>query len=67
MAKPQSPDEKKAVCLRTTASVMEHALKQMMYCGVAWPEYMDDATAMRHTVEKIVEHARQLGYVGDGK
>ena len=63
--RPLSADEKRAVCLRTTADVMEHALNQMMYCATQWSEYMDEATAMRHTTERIVAHARELGYVGD--
>ena len=65
MTRQTSPEEKRAVCLRTTASVLEHALKQMSYCGVVWPEYMDDLTTFRHSVEKIVSHARQYGYVGE--
>lgn len=64
MSKPQSSDEKRAVCLRTTANVTEHALKQLAYCATQWPEYADDLTSFRHTVERIVEHARELGYVG---
>jgi hypothetical protein len=63
----ETPEEKKNVVLRTTASVLEHALKQMALCGVVWPEYMDDLTSFRHSVENIVEHARQVGYVGDDK
>ena len=65
LPKPLSPDEKRHVCLRTSADVLEHALKQMGLLGVVWPEYMGDLTSFRHSVEKIVAHAREVGYIGE--
>ena len=64
MGRQTTPDERRNVCLRTTADVLENALKQMEYCSTQWPEYLPDATEMRHSVDKIVAHARETGYVG---
>ncbi len=55
--------DSEAVLLRTTADVVSHALTQMDCCAERWPKYQSDATTMREFVERMIEHAREYGYI----
>ena len=55
--------ESEAVLLRTSADVLSHALSQMDCCATRWPEYTADASTMREMVERMVEHAKDYGYI----
>ena len=55
--------ESEAVLLRTTTDVVSHALTQMDCCATRWPEYTADASTMREIVERLVEHAKDYGYI----
>jgi hypothetical protein len=55
--------ESEAVLLRTTADVLSHALVQFECCAGHWPQYHPDAGTMREMVERLVEHAREYGYI----
>lgn len=55
--------ESEAVLLRTSADILSHALTQMDCCAEVWDEFGPDAKAMRETVERMVERAKEHGYI----
>ena len=55
--------ESEAVLLRTSADVLSHALTQMDCLATVWPDYKADSTTMREAVERLVEHAKDYGYI----
>jgi hypothetical protein len=63
VAKKVDDAESTAVLLRTSADVLSHALSQMDCCANRWPQYTTDASTMREMVERMVEHAKDYGYI----
>jgi hypothetical protein len=55
--------ESEAVLLRTSADVLSHALAQAECLASTWPDYTADASTFREMVERLVEHAKDYGYI----
>lgn len=64
MPRPRSESDHQAVLLRTSADVGEHALVQLEALGEEYPEYMPDVVNFRFFVQKVVDAAKLIGYIG---
>jgi hypothetical protein len=63
MARKLTSDESRETLLRTSADVAAHALVQLEILAKEWPEFTPDAKEYRVFVERLIESAKQYGYM----
>lgn len=62
--RPVTTEERNAIVLRTTADVLDRTLPHVRLLSDVLPDFREDCDELRRIIDKLVQEAHGVGYIG---